>query len=289
MQASTNQPQEEKIEIPAFLKWAGGKSKLIPQFEKFFPKEITNYYEPFLGSGAVFFYIKQKYNPEKITLSDKNLELINCFKMVQKKPEELIALLKTHRKKHSKDYYYRVRAQNPSEMPPLERAARLIYLNKTCFNGLYRVNSKGQFNVPFGYYKNPGIVNEVRLRKASELLQGVAIKAMDFERLDELVEKGDFVYFDPPYYPISKTSSFTQYNGDLFTEAEQVRLLHLFEKLDKKGCKLMLSNSSADFIKELYKEYRIETVFAKRVISCDASTRGEISEVVVLNYQPSPS
>lgn len=272
------------LEIPAIVKWAGGKSQLLAQFDKFFPEKIDYYIEPFLGSGAVFFHAKRKFNPKKILLADINEELINAYVIVRDKVDALIQALKKHKEQHSKEYYYKIRAQDPSTLSDVERAARFVYLNKTCFNGLYRVNSKGKFNVPIGSYKNPGILKEEVLREASKLLQGANIRVMPFEKVLELAAKGAFIYFDPPYYPLTKTSSFTAYTKEVFLEQEQKKLAEVFDKLDKKGCKLMLSNSDHPFIQKLYKEFRQERVHAKRMINCDATKRGSITELIVLNY-----
>lgn len=272
------------IEIPTIVKWAGGKSQLLSQFDKFFPEKIDYYIEPFLGSGAVFFHIKRRFNPKKAILSDTNEELINAYKVVRDKVEDLIKVLRKHKEKHGKEYYYTIRAQDPNTLNDVDKAARFIYLNKTCFNGLYRVNSKGKFNVPIGSYKNPGILKEDVLREANKLLNGVELKVMSFEKTLEFATKDAFIYFDPPYYPLTVTSSFTAYTKNVFLEAEQKKLAELFRRLDKMRCKLLLSNSDHLFIRDLYKEYIQETVYAKRLINCDATKRGPITELVVRNY-----
>jgi DNA adenine methylase len=272
--------------LPLFLKWAGGKLQLIEQFENLFPPSFNNYYEPFIGSGAVFFYIKSKLKPNKVILSDTNEELINCFVVVRDKPSELIELLSNYRKKHSKEYYYAVRSIESDRLDVVSKAARLIYLNKTCFNGLYRVNSKGQFNVPMGDYQNPCIFDKNTLLRASQLLQGVHLRVMTFEKVLDFAEKGDFVYFDPPYIPLSKTSSFTQYFKGRFSVKEQKRLSEVFYLLDLRGCFVMLSNSDHALTRELYRDYEknIVMVRAKRMINSVASKRGAINEAVVTNY-----
>ncbi len=270
---------------PTFLKWAGGKTQLLGQFTKFFPPRIDRYFEPFLGSGAVFFFLRKSlYNPQKIMLSDTNEELIRSFEFVRDNPKELMSLLKNHKENHSEDYYYEIRALEPSELPKIEAAARFIYLNKTCFNGLYRVNSKGKFNVPFGQYKNPRILNEKNLKQASALLRDVELKVQSFEKITRSVKKGDFVYFDPPYMPLSDTANFTTYTKENFLEKEQKKLAEVFRKLDKKGALVMLSNSNTAFIRNLYKDFRIEEVSAARFINCDSEGRGKIKELVILNY-----
>lgn len=278
------------MEIPRFVKWAGGKLQLIDQFKSFFPNKFNNYFEPFVGSGAVAFYILQKYKPKQVLLSDINEELINTFNVIKNNVEELISTLKEHKKKHTKndkEYFYKIRLLNTSALTPLERAARFIYLNKTCFNGLYRVNSKGQFNVPIGSYKNPDIVQADKLRKISKLLKTVKIKVMSFEKIIDFAKKGDFIYFDPPYYPLKKGKSFTTYTKNNFLEKEQQKLAEVFTKLNKKGCKVMLSNSDTKFIKDLYKNYSVNTVKASRMINCNGADRGKINEVVVTNYASS--
>jgi DNA adenine methylase len=272
-------------DVPTFVKWAGGKKQLLPQFRSLFPRKITTYIEPFLGSGAVFFYLKKHYNIKNAILSDINEELINCFQMVRDKPDALIKLLKEHKTKRSKPYYYKIRLLNPKDLSDIQRASRLIYLNKTCFNGLYRVNSKGQFNVPIGSYKNPDIVSELKIRKANMLLKDTTIKCMPFTQIESVAKAGDFIYFDPPYYPISKTSGFTSYTENGFMENEQRQLAELFKRLDKKGCLLMLSNSNSGFIISLYKGFDIKLVDAKRVINCDATKRGNIKELLITNYR----
>jgi DNA adenine methylase len=284
-----HRPAKEPLLLPLFLKWAGGKLQLIEQFENLFPHNFNNYYEPFIGSGAVFFYIKSKLKPNKVILSDTNEELINCFVVVRDKPYELIELLSNHRKKHSKDYYYAVRSIESDRLDSVSKAARLIYLNKTCFNGLYRVNSKGQFNVPMGDYENPCIFDKNILFQASQLLQGVHLRVMTFEKVLDLAEKEDLIYFDPPYIPLSKTSSFTQYSKGSFSTKEQKRLSQVFSILDLRGCFVMLSNSDHALTRELYRDYEknIAIVKAKRIINSVGSKRGAINEVVVTSYATS--
>lgn len=274
----------KEINVPTFVKWAGGKNQLLEQFKNLYPKKIQGYFEPFLGGGAVFFYIKKNHSPKSIHLSDTNSQLINCYDVVRNNPDALTELLKSHKSKHSKEYYYTIRKQDPNQLSPIEAAARFIYLNKTCFNGLYRVNSEGKFNVPIGKYKNPSILNEKTIREASELLQGVKMTSEPFEKIVSKASKGDFIYLDPPYLPLSKTSSFTGYTKDSFSEKDQKRLAEVFKVLDKKGCLLMLSNSDHPLIRSLYSGYRIETVKAGRAICCDPAKRGKITELVVLNY-----
>ncbi|MBU4348301.1 DNA adenine methylase [Patescibacteria group bacterium] len=274
-------------QIPKFVKWAGGKGQLIEQFNPYFPKEINRYFEPFVGSGAIFFHIIQNYNPKEILLSDINKELINTYKIIKNDTSKLIVKLKELKNQHTKlgkSFYLKIREQNPQELNKIERAARFIYLNKTCFNGLYRVNSKGKFNVPMGGYKNPDIVQEEKLKLVSSLLKKVKLKIMPFENIVNLVKKGDFIYFDPPYYPLKKGNSFTTYTKDKFMEKEQEKLAEVYKDLHKKGCKIMLSNSDTEFTKKLYSNFNIKTVKARRVINSDANGRGLINEILVLNY-----
>jgi DNA adenine methylase len=284
------------MEIPTVIKWAGGKKQLLEQFEKLYPEKFGNYYEPFLGSGAVFFQIRRKdlhrksmYKEaeRKYFLSDSNSDLIDLYKDVRDNVEKLIALLETHKEKHHKDddYFYKVRNDYNKGSKGLERSAQFIYLNKTCFNGLYRENSKGEFNVPKGSYKNPAIVNEKVLREASGLLQGVYINCFLFQKTEKLPQKGDFIYLDPPYYPLSETASFTSYTKLDFSGKDQERLAEYFRKLDEKGCLLMLSNSDTAFIRKLYDGFNISTVYATRMINCQAEKRGKITEIVVRNYE----
>jgi len=272
--------------VPTFLKWAGGKTQLLHIFEGFVPKDFNRYLEPFLGSGAVFFFVKQKYGNKEFILSDKNEELINCFKVVRDNVEELVALLEEYKKKHSQEYYYKVRDIDTKTLSTTESAARFVYLNKTCFNGLYRVNTQGKFNVPIGKYKNPGILNERNLRRASKLLQGVTLKTMSFEGITDIASAGDFVYLDPPYYSTSQTSNFTGYTKDSFSDEDQEKVRDVFKQLDEKGCLVMLSNSNHEFIRSLYdgNGYNINIVDARRMINCNAEKRGAVEEIVVLNY-----
>jgi len=272
--------------LPLFLKWAGGKQQLIEQFENLFPPDFRNYYEPFIGSGAVFFYLKSKSRLNKVILSDTNEELINCFTVVRDKPSELIEVLLNHRKRHSKQYYYEVRDLESDRLDSVSRAARMIYLNKTCFNGLYRVNSKGEFNVPFGDYKNPSIFDRNTLYRASQMLQDADLRVMTFDKVLDFAGKDDFVYFDPPYIPLSKTSSFTRYSKSDFSVKEQNQLSVVFRALDSGGCFVMLSNSEHSLTRELYRDYdkNIVVVRAKRKINSVGSKRGAINEIVVTNY-----
>jgi len=262
-----------------FLKWVGGKSRLIQQYIPYFPESYKNYYEPFLGGGAIFFYLQ----PNAAILTDINAELINTYCCVRDHVEELISLLKEHKIRHDKDYYYSVR--NNSDGTDIEKAARLIYLNKTCFNGLYRVNSQGKFNVPLGRYENPNICSEVLLQTASEALSTSKIKQTDFvDVLNYATSSDDFIYFDPPYYPVSETSYFTAYSSDRFVEDQQVQLKDIFEKLTERGVKVMLSNSDCEFIRSLYSSFNIHPISASRAINSNAKKRGKITELLITSY-----
>ncbi len=282
----SNIVQQNKSVLP-FLKWVGGKSRLLQQYQNYFPKisDITTYYEPFLGGGSVFFTLQ----PNLAVLSDINQDLIATYCSVRDNLEQLIDLLQKHQNEHNSDYsenheyYYQVRSC--TYHTPIQRAARLIYLNKTCFNGLYRVNSKGEFNVPVGKYKNPKICNPDLLRSASAALKSAKIEVRNFEEiLDHAKTSDDFVYFDPPYHPLSDTSYFTAYSADAFNEYKQIRLRDIFAELKSRGVKVMLSNSDCKFIRELYSEFNIHEILASRVINSNALKRGKISEVLITSY-----
>jgi DNA adenine methylase len=268
-----------------FLKWAGGKRQLLPEIRKYIPKKISTYYEPFIGAGAVFFDIQ----PKRAVINDVNTELVNVYECIKNHADELIDDLKKH--ENDSEYFYSIRDldRQPEykKLTPIERASRIIYLNKTCYNGLFRVNSQGQFNVPFGKYKNPQIVNEIVIKAVHNYLSSneVRITNSDFEMVLETAKKGDFVYFDPPYDPVSDTSSFTGYSLDGFSKDDQKRLKYVFVELDKRGCKVLLSNSATEFIMDLYEGFHIEIVSASRNINANASGRGKIDEVLVRNYE----
>jgi DNA adenine methylase len=262
-----------------FIKWAGGKGRLIQQYSPYFPQSFRTYYEPFLGGGAIFFHL----HPKRAILMDINPELVNVYRCVRDEVEPLIALLWQHQTKHCPEYYYWVRA-NPRGTN-LEKAARLIYLNKTCFNGLYRENSKGQFNVPIGRYKNPRICDPDLLRSASFSLRTARIEVNPFEAILKYAKnEQDFVYFDPPYYPLSQTSSFTAYSRYAFTKNDQLKLRDTFITLANRGVKVMLSNSDCTFIQDLYRGFRIHTILAARAINSKAEKRGKITEVLVTSW-----
>ncbi len=270
-----------------FIKWVGGKRGLLSQLLEKFPQEFNNYHEPFLGGGAVFFelYSLGKLENKNIFLSDINTELINTYNVVKKSPLELIEKLEEYRIKHSKEFYYSIRELDRKkgfkDLSNLERATRFIYLNKTCFNGLYRVNKKGYFNTPIGSYKNPNIADSETLINASKALENVTILHQPFQSILENTNENDFVYFDPPYYPLTTTANFTSYDSNCFLEEEQFSLFELFEKLHDKKVKVAHSNSDTDFIKNLYQNYDINIVSANRFINSKSSGRGKINEVLI--------
>lgn len=262
-----------------FLKWAGGKRRLLRQYEPFLPQRIDTYYEPFLGGGAVFFHLAERAN--RAVLGDINPELVNVYCCVRDQVETLIRHLWDHQRRHTPDYYYEVR-QRQQLRSPVERAARLIYLNKTCYNGLYRENSQGHFNVPVGKYKNPAICDPALLRAASAALQIADIEAFSFETLlERSLTPRDFVYFDPPYHPISPTSSFTGYSRYGFTGADQERLAMVFRTLATQGQRVMLSNSDCDLIRQLYQGFTMHPILAARAINSRAGRRGKIGELLI--------
>ncbi len=261
-----------------FLKWAGGKSRLIAQYQPFLPQSFDTYYEPFLGGGALFFHLR----PQRAILSDINPELVNVYTCVRDHVSDLIQHLERHAANHSHEYYYLTRSSAPDAS--IERAARLLYLNKTCFNGLYRVNAKGQFNVPMGRYSNPKICDPDLLRSASQALQFATIIQRSFKDvLDSDPSAQDFVYFDPPYQPLSLTSNFTSYSRDAFTAEHQTQLRDVFAQLARKKVRAILSNSDCPFIRALYQDFDIETIQAARAINAHASKRGKINEVLIMS------
>lgn len=271
--------------IAPFLKWVGGKRQLMPAITKMMPKKFTNYYEPFVGGGAVLFHTQ----PKKAVINDLNEDLINVYKIIKDKPEELIANLKTH--KNKSEYFYDIRILDRTvgfeNLSNIKKASRVIYLNKTCYNGLYRVNNSGEFNSPFGRYKNPNIVNDITIRAVSKYLNDNKIQILntDYEEVLENAEKGSFVYFDPPYHPVSKSSNFTGYIQGGFDMYDQIRLRDLCIKLDKKGIKFMLSNSAVQLIEDTYKEFNITYVKSNRSINSNGKKRGEVDEVIIRNYE----
>lgn len=270
-----------------FLKWVGGKQQLLSQFESLFPQKFQRYFEPFMGGAAVFFHLwRTQRMARKVFLFDNNPELVNAYIVARDKIDELVDALRTHQQLHCESYYYKIRSLDRENDPltDVERAARTVYLNRTCYNGLFRVNNKGQFNVPMGSYTSPQILLESVIRAASVALQRVIIEVMDFRSVSSLGKRGDFFYFDPPYDPLTETASFTSYTSDDFGEADQRALAKVFAALSAAGAYVMLSNSKTPLILDLYKKFRIETVQARRAVNSDANGRGCIEEVVVLNY-----
>lgn len=271
-----------------FVKWVGGKRQLLRQFRELglYPPEdfnpMTNtYYEPFVGGGAVFFDLL----PKNAELSDLNNELVTTYNVIKNNVDELIQSLQKHI--YDKDYYLEVRAKKVDDLSDIEIASRFIFLNRTGFNGLYRVNKSGQFNVPFGRYNNPVICDEDNLRRVSDALHDVTITHQDYKNVLKTAKIGDFIYLDPPYYPISATSSFTSYTAEEFLEKEQTELRDTFVRLHKKGCFVMLSNSDTPFINELYSGLdgiTVNKITAGRAINSKGSGRGKITEVLVTNY-----
>lgn len=295
------------------LKWAGGKTQLINEIDCRLPSElkvgkIKHYCEPFLGGGAVLFHIIQHYLIEKVILLDINEELILFYQVVKNHPHELIDLIDQYKskfnsisKKEQEKFFYEIRNNYNSSKHEINfgkydnkwitRAAQLLFLNKTCFNGLFRLNSKGDFNVPFGKYKNPQFYDKDNILLISRLLQNAELFVGDFECIETFIDDTFFVYFDPPYRPISKTSSFTSYTKNDFDEQDQIRLAELFKRLDKKGAKLMLSNSDPkninpddNFFETYYCDFKIERVLASRMINSNSNGRGKINELIITNY-----
>lgn len=275
-----------------FIKWVGGKGKLIPELVKLFPKKFNNYFEPFVGGGALFYEVKQKNEIAFSSINDINKKLIITYKQIQQNPDKLISKLKKIESKYKKllpeeqkEYFYSIRKKyNEKNLNDLTISSYLIFLNKTCFNGMYRENSKGGYNIPFGDQRNPTICNEENIINVSICLKDTEINNLPFEEATKKCKKGDFIYFDPPYYPTNITSSFTSYHKDSFGPTEQEKLRDIFIELDKKGCFVMLSNSDTEFIKNLYKDFNINYIYAARSINSKASKRGKIKEVVITNY-----
>lgn len=295
--------------IKPFVKWAGGKGGLIPQLKTFYPFEledgtIKKYIEPFVGGGAVLINILQKYDVEEAYAFDINIDLINCYNVIKANVEELIKELDLKEKKFLKlesedrqKYFYEVRKEYNSykiseDEFSVKRAGEFIFLNRTCFNGLYRVNKNGEFNVPCGKYKNPTICDSKNLRNLSYLIRNVVFQYGDYKKSEEFIDDNTFVYFDPPYRPLSATSGFTSYTKEDFNDENQKELGEYFKKLDTKNAKLMLSNSNPKninkddkFFEEIYKGFNINEVSAKRMINANSKGRGEISELLITNYK----
>ncbi len=269
-----------------FIKWAGGKTQLLPALLRHVPPKFGRYHEPFIGSGALFFQLQALDKLRGALLSDSNPDLIALYTVVRDAPDELIAALQLHTTHATdRDYYYAVRSWDRRPDWPqrgvVERAARMIFLNKTCFNGLHRVNRQGQFNVPFGRYERPAVCDVPNLRAASDALQGVALLVDDFAGVLQRAEPGDLVYFDPPYVPRSATSSFTAYTRDAFDAHQHQRLAEVFTQLTRRGCAVLLSNSATPLVEELYAGFRMAEVPARRVINSAGAKRGLVPELIV--------
>lgn len=281
----TGEAELKKI-LPAdcrpFLKWPGGKRRLLPELITRLPDKFEIYHEPFLGGGALFFALQ----PGKAVLSDINSELINAYEVVQNEVDELIESLQQHC--YDKEHFYSIRELDRSPdfelLDPVEKAARTIYLNRTCYNGLFRVNSKGQFNTPFGRYSNPTICDAGNLRSCAGALEQVTFKVSSFEEILDRVAPADFVYFDPPYVPISSTANFVGYARDGFSIEDQETLLKVAKELDRRGVFFMLSNSYNEIVCDLYSSFNIDVVEAPRAISCKGKKRDRVREVIVRNY-----
>ncbi len=297
--------KEHSIALKPFVKWVGGKSQLIDELEKILvnetDNELTKYCEPMVGGGALLFYVLSKYDFEQLYISDTNTELMNAYNVIKSDVNSLIEKLQTMQMiflpmddSGRKFYYYSIRDKFNStelnEKTSVEKAAHFIFLNKTCFNGLYRVNRKGQFNVPMGAYKNPTICDEENLHNIHDMLQKVTIVCGDYTLSKQFIDKSTFVYIDPPYRPLSETSAFTSYNPDTFDDNEQIRLAQFINEIDTTGAKIVLSNSdpkniSAEdtFFDDLYKDYKIKRVSASRMINSKADCRGKINELLISN------
>lgn len=268
------------------LKWVGGKRQLLPEIQRYLPKrKFGTYYEPFIGGGAVFFHLQ----PQNAVINDLNSELINLYRVIKDNSDELIAELKTY--KNEEEFYYTLRGLDRSceysSFSNIKKAARIHYLNKTCFNGLYRVNSIGEFNSPYGKYSNPNIVNEITINAVSKYFNSFNISILneDYQKVLKTAKKGDFVYFDPPYDPISDSSNFTGYTKGGFDREEQIRLKQTCDDLTNKKVDFLLSNSNTSFIRDLFKDFTIVTVGAKRSINSNGTKRGEVEELLIYNYK----
>lgn len=277
---------KNKFVLP-FMKWVGGKRQIIGPIEKLMPRNLKRYtyVEPFVGGGAVFFHLQ----PRNAVINDYNAELINVYRVVRDNPAELLADLRKHR--NEREYFYQIRGLDRTggfgDIDCVQRASRCIYLNKTCFNGLYRVNRAGEFNTPFGRYVRPNIVNEAVIMAVSEFLNAnnIEIRCGDYDEILDAAGENSFVYLDPPYHPVSDSSSFTSYIQGGWTDSDQIRLREACDRLTGRGVKFLLSNSATGFIKEQYAAYDITTVKAIRSINADSGGRGEIDEVLIRNYK----
>ena len=271
--------------VKPVIKWVGGKRQLISDIKRNMPKTVNKYFEPFFGGGAVLF----NFQFRNAAISDNNAELINLYRVIKDKPEALLNDLSTHL--NEEEYFYKIRsidrnADEWAKQSDVQRASRFIFLNKTCFNGLYRVNNSGEFNAPFGRYKNPRIRDHVTINSVSKYLNACEVNILhgDYQSAVTDAVAGDFVYFDPPYDPVSPSSNFTGYTSGGFDRTEQIRLKDVCDHLHKRGVNFLLSNSSTDFIYELYAQYKIDVIRARRAINSNGSDRGEVAEVLVRNY-----
>jgi len=276
------------VKCAPFIKWAGGKRQLLAELKCRLPPEWNTYYEPFVGGGALLVGLENEGLLTRGVISDLNSELVNLYRVVQDTPGALIAALADEAFQNDEESYRILKERFNSLIGDpahgIERAALLIYLNKHGFNGLWRVNRSGKFNVPFGSYRKRSIPSDISLLKFSAMLEKVTILNADFEKAVKPAKRGDFIYFDPPYQPVSKTASFTDYNSRGFRFEDQERLARLFRRLSKRGVQLMLSNSKVPAIEELYDGFSIETVVAKRFINCNGERRSGIREIIVTNY-----
>ena len=268
--------------LAPFLKWAGGKRGLLPRLLPLIPKTIETYYEPFIGGGALFFELARQRRYRKAKLADRNEELIQCYAAIKRDYEQVVRALEVHR--YDRDAFYAVREQDPTKLTDPKRAARTIYLNRCGFNGLYRVNKSGRFNVPFGNYRDPNFVRPDLLKSVAAALQNAELMVEDFERVVDGATPVDFVYFDPPYVPLSATASFTAYARDGFDATDQGRLASLLRRLRKRGVPALLSNSDCPVTRELYRGLRPKAVDARRAINSNAAKRGPVSELIVRSF-----
>ena len=262
--------------LSPFIKWAGGKSQLVHALAGYVPRVFSRYLEPFVGGGALFFHLRPKIG----LLNDLNEELMLTYRVIQQRVDDLILVLKSY--PYSQDFYYLLRSRDTSTLDPLSRAARLIYLNRTCYNGLYRVNKQNQFNVPFGRYRNPTICDEKKLRGASEVLRGIRLFCEDYKNfLEREALPGDFIYLDPPYQPVSRYSDFKRYTSSFFYEKDQRDLAELASSLAERGCYVLASNADTQFVRKLYRGARLVNILARRNINRNAHGRGRVKELLI--------
>jgi DNA adenine methylase len=286
---------EEAAQPKPFLKWAGGKWSLAEEIGQRLPADLASrtYREPFLGGGAMFFWLKRRSGAKRYVLSDALADLVTTYEVVRDHPEELIRTLEALRDEHTEqahETYYRIRERYNERRAgaKIERAAWLIYLNKTCFNGLYRTNRSGLFNVPIGRFVRPNIADAARLRAASDALGSAALERAPFDHLRRAAKKGDVIYLDPPYVPLSATSNFDSYSGGAFGLELQEELASLFRTLDERGCLLIQSNSDTPEVRRLYEGFDVDRIDAPRHISSRGATRGPVTEVVIRNLKSWP-